>query len=357
MKKSYLILAIFGPLVYSCTVPKPGPNKIIIADAIPVKVIKLKQEASTVPISVSGRFTTDNETELSFKTSGIISSILVKEGDAIHQGQLLATLNPTEINAQLQQSQLNSEKAERDYQRIQNLYRDSVATLEQLQNSKTSLQLAQQQLNLVKFNRQYSEIHAIQNGFVLKKLANAGQQVGGGSPILEVNGTQHADWILRVGISDVEWAAIKMGYKAKIESTAIPGQSFEGMVTRKSEGVDATSGTFTADITMSGNVPRSIASGMFGKASISIPSTAKTNSNWRVPYEALLDGDSNIGYVFVTDNNKTAHKVKVQIGGIEKDVAIITSGLENAKGLIVSGSAYLTDNSPIILQSTVNSNK
>ncbi len=46
----------------------------------------------------------------------------MKEGDAIKKGQLLATLNLTEIDASLQQAQLAYEKASRDLQRLNNLY-------------------------------------------------------------------------------------------------------------------------------------------------------------------------------------------------------------------------------------------
>ena len=90
---------------------------------------------------------------------------------------------------------------------------------------------------------------------------------------------------------------------------------------------------------------------MFGTGVISsgnhqgtVKSSAET---WSVPYEALLDGDGSSGYVFVTNDNKTAEKTKVVIAGMEKDHVIISRGLEKAKWLIVSGSAYLTDKSQI----------
>jgi multidrug efflux pump subunit AcrA (membrane-fusion protein) len=69
---------------------------------------------------VSGQFTTDDEVMLSFKTTGIINKIYVKEGDAIQRGQLLATLNLTEIDASLEQARLALEKSTRDHQRIMN---------------------------------------------------------------------------------------------------------------------------------------------------------------------------------------------------------------------------------------------
>jgi RND family efflux transporter MFP subunit len=348
----YTGLLLIIPFMYAC---KPHTVAVIKdggADTIPVQIMMLKQQNSNANMAVSGQFTTDDEVMLSFKTGGIISSLNVKEGDAVKKGQLLATLNPTEINAQVQQASLAAEKAQRDYERVQNLYKDSVATLEQLQNGKTALQQAQQQLSIATFNRQYSEIHAPKDGYILHKLANAGQQVVAGTPVLQTNGANTGKWMLRVGISDAEWATLQLNDHAQIQTTALPGQMLQGVVSRKSEGVDAATGTFSADITLTGNKPQAIAAGMFGKAVI-VPSrqVSAANGGWQIPYEALLDGDGTSGYVFVTDDNKTARKVKVTVGGINKNTVTINSGLANAKALIISGSAYLTDNSAITVQS------
>ncbi|SDD41113.1 RND family efflux transporter, MFP subunit [Mucilaginibacter pineti] len=359
MKKiKYTGLLLCIPFIYAC---KPHPVTVSNkggADTIAVQVRPLKQQANNATIAVSGQFTTDDEVMLSFKTGGIISNLNVKEGDAVKKGQLLATLNPTEINAQVQQANLATEKAQRDYERAQNLYKDSVATLEQLQNSKTNLQQAQQQLKAAAFNRQYSEIRAPKDGYILHKLANVGQQVTAGSAVLQANGAEAGKWMLRVGISDREWATMQLKDPAIIQTTAMPGQLLQGVVSRKSEGVDAETGTFSADITITGKKPQAIAAGMFGKATI-IPSRSSNagNTTWQIPYDALLDGDGNSGYVFVTDDNKTAHKVKVTVAGIEKNTVTVSSGLADAKALIISGSAYLTDNSVITVKSPQTASK
>jgi RND family efflux transporter MFP subunit len=345
----YLGLLLCLPLVYSCSSHfEPVTTG---TDTIPVQTMPIEQQNSNAPMAVSGQFTTDDEVMLSFKTGGIISSLKVKEGDAIKRGQLLATLNPTEINAEVQQARLSAEKARRDYQRTLSLYKDSVVTLEQLQNSETTLQQSQQQLNMAAFNRQYSEIHAPEDGYILSKLANTGQQVTAGTAILKTNGAESGKWMLRVGISDGEWAILQLKDHAKIQTSSLPGQSFDGVVTRKSEGVDAATGTFSADITLTGKKPRAIAAGMFGKAIIEPARRTAGSGSWHIPYEALLDGEGSSGYVFVTHDNKTATKLKVTVAGIDKNTVTISHGLENAGSLIVSGSAYLTDHSPISVQS------
>ncbi|WP_212003379.1 efflux RND transporter periplasmic adaptor subunit [Chitinophaga sp. HK235] len=345
MKNSILLLPL-SLLLFSCGSKKPVATTTDTTDVIPVKVISLEKQGSALSIHASGQFTTDDEVNLSFKTNGIINTIQVKEGDAVHSGQVLATLNLTEIDAQVQQSQLALEKAQRDYQRMLNLHNDSVATLEQLQNSKTALDLARQQLNTVQFNRSYSTIRATKDGYVLRKLANPGQFVNAGTSVLQINGARNAHWILRIGVTDKEWAQVKTGDKATVETPSLPGETFPGTVTRKSEGIDAASGTFVIDVQLSGSKPAAIATGMFGRCYISTGGTGGGTA-WSIPYAALLDGNGSNGYVFVTNDNKTARRIPVTIAGMEKDQVLISHGMEQARSLIISGSAYLKDQSSI----------
>jgi RND family efflux transporter MFP subunit len=347
---SYLLILSTVVTIASCTA-RTEPLRKKESTAIPVKVLPVIQYNGLEKIPVSGQFTTDDEVMMSFKTTGIISKIYVKEGDAIKKGQLLATLNLTEIDASMQQAQLAFEKASRDLQRLNNLYNDSVATLEQVQNAKTTRDQIAQQLNTARFNRQYSEIRAEANGFVLRKLANEGQLVNSGNAVLQTNGAGSGKWILRAGITDQQWNAIQTGNPAEIIISSPGRQNISGKVTRKSESVDPSNGLFSIDITLSGNQTGKIAAGMFGTGVImsgNHHAVDKSGSEtWSVPYEALMDGDGSSGFVFVTNDSNTAEKTKVVIAGVEKDHVIISQGLEKSKLLIVSGSAYLTDKSPI----------
>lgn len=347
--KIFPVIAVLSLFLYSCGQPKEEAANPA-DDIIPVKLLPLNKSAAAATVTASGRFTTDDEVYLSFKTGGIINRILVKEGDAVRAGQLLATLNPTEIDAQVGQAKAGFEKAQRDHQRTGNLYKDSVASLEQLQNSKTALDLSRQQLAAAQFNRSYSEIRATQPGYVLRKLANEGQVAGPGTPVLQTNGAGNGTWFLRIGVSDRDWASIRVNDKAIISSEAVSGKQYKGVVFRRAESVDPYTGSFAVDIRLDKGEAMPVASGMYGHAVISTGGSAAetaAGTSWAIPYDALLDGDGSTGYVFITNDQKTAQKIKVTIAGMDKDKIWIKTGLENAQSLIISGSAYLTDKSRI----------
>lgn len=315
------------------------------SEAVPVKVMALEKSSSAAAVIASGQLSTEDESTLGFKIGGVVSRVLVKEGDAVKKGQLLATLDQTEIDATVAQARHGFEKAQRDYERTSHLYHDSVATLEQWQNSQTALDVAREQLAAARFNKSHAEIRAAGNGYVLSKFINPGQVVGAGERALQCNVTSNGNWILKVSVSDKQWALLKVGEKAVISIDAFPDQSFPAVISRKSETVDRQTGTFTVELRLDATKAR-LATGMFGSAKIQ---SAQTNTFWSVPYESVLDASGDEGFVFVTRDDKTAHKQRVTVASFDGQHINIRGGLDDAGKLIISGSAYLSDNSPITI--------
>lgn len=332
-------------LLFACGKTAETTQPIRRGDAIAVKVIDLKRENFSSQITASGSFSTNDETLLSFKVGGIVSKISVQEGDPIKKGQILATLDLTEVQAGLSQSKLAYEKALRDHERAGRLYRDSVATLEQFENSKTALDIAEQQLKATEFNLSYSQIRATQNGFVLRKFVNPGQLVASGSPVLQINGANQGNWLLKATVNDQNWSLIAIGNEATLFPNAT--DSIPGKVIRKSQAADPVTGAYWVEVAPEASHNLNLASGMFGK--VLIRPTQRTQG-WEVPYEAILDASGTEGYVFVAEEGQKAKKIKVTLGQISVNTVQILAGLEDHSKLIVSGSAYLSDGSTIQIQ-------
>jgi RND family efflux transporter MFP subunit len=213
-----------------------------------------------------------------------------------------------------------------------------------MQNARTALEIARQQNINAGFNQSRAELRATQTGYVLQKFANDGQVVAPGAPVLRINGAANSDWILKVGVSDNQWASVLVGDRAVITTDVKPGKQFPAIVSKKPEGIDPASGTFVLQLKLTGTDKNGIAAGLFGKAEIT---PSQSIHAWSIPIEALLDGDKSEGYVFITNDRKRAEKIKVTVQHINDNQVVITSGLENAKYLIASGNAYLDNGSKI----------
>ncbi|WP_396191852.1 efflux RND transporter periplasmic adaptor subunit [Flavobacterium sp.] len=335
---------LFSILITACA--KENKEKSLnqlASEVIPVKVISLQNSNYNNTINGTGLISTENEAKYAFKIGGVIDRVFVNEGQSFKKGQLLATLKNTEIDAQFSQAQMGYEKAKRDYTRANNLYKDSVATLEQVQNAKTGLDIAQRALDGVAFNKKYASIYANADGFVTKKIANEGEIIADGSPVLEINElTSNNNWIVKLGVTDKEWAVIALGQKTKIAIDAFPNKIFNGVVSRKSLASDQSNGTFQIEVQLN-PAKEKLAVGMFAKATIE---TNSKSSLPIIPYEALIEADGDKAMVFVPVNDKVK-RVTVIIESFNKDNVIVKSGLEEYSEIITSNSAFLNENSTI----------
>lgn len=341
----YLFSFIALSVIFTACGSKATENTLKEAyKPVPVKLIAIQQEAADNIIHVTGYLSTENETKLSFKTGGVIEKIFVKEGDQIRRGQLLATIKSTEISAQVQQVQLAVQKAERDYQRAQNLYADSVATLEQLQNARTGLDIARQNLSQAAFNQQFSKIYATQDGFVIRKIKNEGELSEPGGPVLITGGVSNSSaWVLATGVSDKDWSLIEKGNTASVSFEAFPGKTFPAIVSKKSLAADAVDGTFGLELKVNFGKEQP-ATGMFGKASIT---SNNKQTGYTIPYESILEANGKKGFVFASNDGKTVKRVEVVVGMINNNHVQIISGLDSFKYVVSSGSPYLNDESMI----------
>ncbi len=287
------------------------------------------------------------EAKLSFKIGGIIQKIYVAEGQKVGKGQLLASLNMTEIDAQVSQAKYGVEKAERDFKRVESMYKDTAATLEQMQNATTGFDVAKQNLQIAQFNRSYAQITSPIDGAVIKKMANEGELTGPGTPIFYITSNRQGDWVVRVGVSDKDWARLKVGDKATVTLDAYPTETFMGSVKKLAPAADPMNKLYEIEVKINPHGKR-FAAGLFAKVELK---PAQSRPYVMVPIEAIVEGNGKDAFVYILDDSrKKVKRIPVQIGFVDGDKVLVTNGLDNISEVITSGSAFLTESSSVVVK-------
>ncbi|MGH8309064.1 MAG: efflux RND transporter periplasmic adaptor subunit, partial [Steroidobacteraceae bacterium] len=207
------------------------------APPTPVRVRPATTGPATPAIATNGIVATKDEMRLSFKTAGVIRAIHVQEGEAVTEGQKLAEIELTEVNATLEQARQLAEKAQRDLDRGERLHADQVISLEQLQDLRTQAALQRAQLATARFNRGYAVIAAPGAGVVLRKLSEERELVPAGQPVL-VLGARDRGYVVRAALADREIVQLKLGDPAEIRMDAFPGQAIPGSLVEIASAAD-----------------------------------------------------------------------------------------------------------------------
>ena len=330
-----------------------------------VKTVKAKAVDYQTTVFASGLLASEEEMKLSFKTGGIIQKIYVNEGQHVKKGQLLAVLNLNEINAQAQQAQIGQQQAEinienarlalkiaeRDYRNAMGLYKDSVATLEQLENAELQKDNAQNQLEaaeaglnynqkniqIADFNVNFSKIVAPANGIILKQEAEVNELVGSGTPVY-IFGSKDKAQVIRVNLTDKDIININFGDQAEIHFDAYLDHIFKGEVKEIASMADPYTGTFEVEVEV---LPegKKLLSGFIGKVTIY---TSQKDQLVEIPIDALVSANKKIGFIYTVKNEK-AIKTQVNIKNMDESNLLIQSGLEDGQEIVVAGASYLQD--------------
>ncbi len=348
----YLLSLLLTALIWACGSKADAPKETAINEplgesVVPVRLAPVQMVTRAEPITASGLLSSAQEARLSFKVGGIVNKMYVEEGQTVQKGQLLATLNMTEINAQVSQAQLSVEKSERDLNRVKAMYADTAATLEQMQNATTGSSVARQNLTIARFNQSYAQIRSSVDGTVTRKVMNEGELATPGSPVFLVSGNRQNDWVVRVGVSDKDWARLRPGNQANVVFDAYPNQTFRGTVSELAQAADPLNKLYEVEIRIEPNGVR-FAPGLFAKVQLT-PDQARTYAV--VPVEAIVEGNGQTGFVYVLKpDRKGVRKQPVQIGFLDGNKVLLSNGLANISDVVTAGSAFLTEESNVIVK-------
>lgn len=309
---------------------------------IPVQTAWVEKVEMARKIHTYGRLSSEKEIKLSFKTGGIIKKIYADEGQEVKKGQTLASLDLSEIKAQVDQAQSAFLKAERDLKRVEQLYQEKAATLEQYQDIKTAFNIAESRLKIAEFNLHFSEIRAPVEGAILKRLMEEDELAAAGYPVFLLAAPGN-DWVIRAGISDKDLVRIQMMDPATIVFDAYPGIEFQAVVTEIAESSDPRSGTYEIELKLESS-EKKMATGFVAEIDIT-PSQKEIYAV--IPIEALVEAEENRGYVYTIKNSSFALRIPIKIAFIFENKVAVSSGLEGIETVITEGAPYLQDGTEV----------
>lgn len=330
------LIAIFALAAACAGEAEPAAEQQLV---IPVRVATPQPRRAEPDIQLTGILGAKEEIPLGFKIGGVVASVNAEVGQRVSEGQLLAALSLTEIDASVAAAREGRDKAARDLARVERLQRDSVTTLAQLEDARTGLQVAEAQLRAAEFNKQYAEVRAPASGVILRRAVEQGQLVAPGAPVFFIR-VERNGLVLRAAAADREAVRLSDGMPARVEFDAYPGVSFSGRVDRVGVAASPMTGTYEVEIAVE-PAGRRLASGLIGRARLTPQADVAVLT---VPAEALIEVDGRDASVFVVDPaGTTAQRKRVQVLWLDGNVAAVRGDLADDSRVVTAGASRLVD--------------
>jgi len=332
----------------ACSSEAPPPPKA--AQALPVRLATVRLVNGNSVLLVSGTVRLKRETPLSFNTPGRIAAILVRDGDRVAAGQVLARLDITALGANVASAQAEVVRAKSDLTRLEDLFKKGWITAPRVEQARATMAAAQARQRAAGFDVGLAVLRAPSAGVVLSRPGEPGQIAQPGQAVLTL-GEMGQGFVLRVPLADRDAARVKLGQPATVRIAALGPAPFSGQVSEVGARGDDGTGTFRIEVKLPANAR--LASGQIGEAELLL-GAAHAGAPLIVPATAVFAARADEGFVYVLEPvTRRVRQRQVALGEVAEAGVIVTAGLQPGEQVVTTGIDRLRNGQVVQIASPV----
>lgn len=312
-----------------------------------VKVESVDDAISSNSLQYPGKTKPADEVNVSFRVSGPIANMKVKEGDYVKKGQLIAEMDTRDYNTQLKAVEAEYQSVKAEAERVIAMYQDGSVTANMYDKARFGLQQITEKLNNARNQLHDTRLVSPIDGYVSAKYHEAGETVGQGMPIVAIYSGSDIEVEVNLSSNDFAQRSNFLSYSCTFD--AIPNKEFALKAVGFNQ--DANSNQLhKVRLRFDGSVPSNITPGM--TTMVRIERSVDEGSIISIPREAILEKNGKV-YVFLyTANKEQSHDAEtgqvvlreITVSRLtSKGKAIVVNGLKGNETIVTAGVHKLTD--------------
>ncbi|TRO67571.1 efflux RND transporter periplasmic adaptor subunit [Christiangramia sabulilitoris] len=291
---------------------------------------------------VQGNVATDENIIIYPEFSGILTEVLVNEGQKVSKGQVLARIDDGGLRNELAQLDAQAKLAKTTYERQKRLWEQNIGSEMQYLEAETNYEALQSSVNSLKSRLGKTVVRAPFSGVVDEVISEQGEVVNPGQNQL-FRLISLDKMYVEADVPENYLNTVSKGTDVKVSIGSV-GREFEGKISQVGNNINPNNRTFRIEVAVPNEKdlikPNQIAT---------IKLNDYTSENAIVIPESSIQKNAmgeNIVYVLEQENDKdfgTAKKVVVETGLVYNDSIEIKQGLTSGQILITDGAKNIRD--------------
>ncbi|MFW2369115.1 MAG: efflux RND transporter periplasmic adaptor subunit [Desulforhopalus sp.] len=337
-----LIIFLFvGPIKKQKAFIAESKASAVSQEKPPINAITFTLSPTTITdrINLPGSVEPWTRLKLMSKLNGTINEIMVKEGDRVKKGDILARIEDDDYRIALDRAEAGYKLALADYDRDKSIYDKGVIPTATLEANKTNMQTARADFENAKLQLSRTTITSPMDGIIRSLDAKVGLQLSVGDPLAEILQIDRMKTVIGIPESDV--TAVRKLDQVDITVQALDNKVFKGRKHFLSPAPDTIARLYNLELEID-NSDGEVLAGMFVRADVVKQQLENTLS---VPFYSVISRN-NEQYVFVEEDG-LARKRSVQLGIMENWMVQVTEGLEPGDRILIEGHRDVEDQQQI----------
>ncbi len=344
---SYLLIISSAFILAGCEKEVPPAKEIIR----PAKVLLLGEANSSSIRNFPATIEASDQSILGFRVAGELRKFPAKAGQKVEKGQLLAQLDTTDYQLQVDDRQAKFDLAKIDYQRFKKMLEKKVIAVSTVDQKKASYLSAKSALDLAKQDLAYTKLTAPFAGIISKTLVDNHENVQAKQVILHL---QSANTItISFQLPESVLAQLNTNardYQPTISFDSNPGSTY--LAHYKEHSTEADPQTLSYEVKLEMDMPAdfNVLPGM--TANVALDMTIMTTTaapDYQIPASAVFSSDdqtaeSDVRNVWKVDpKSYTVHLSEIKIGQLSSAGIEVFGGLVPGDIIVTAGVSNLRE--------------
>jgi RND family efflux transporter MFP subunit len=292
-------------------------------------------------VPVSGTLQPAAEVRITSPIPEVVDEVLVKEGQAVQRGQVLARFRTSAVEPAALSATAQRRKAEADYTRMQNLYKEGAVSEQDVENAEVTLRAAQATEAAAQKRFDESTVRAPMSGVISQRAVDSGDRVKDGDFLFQLVNTRELEFE----------ATVPSEYVGRVRPGALAVLTVAGVdsgITGRVARVNATVDEATRQLQIYLSVPNTgnrLVGGLFASGRVVLQAVHDAVA---VPVAAVRTAPDGRSYVLLVEDGKVARR-DVTTGAVDEQASQveITSGLSGGELTIVGPAGGLEVGEPV----------
>lgn len=308
-----------------------------------IRSVKLIQPVALNNVSnksLSGMVKESREIDLGFKTGGQIEKILVKEGDFVRQGQIIALLDQEDYQLAVNASQIQYNQMKNEVARMKQLYEANSLSGNDYEKALAGLEQLQVQLQLNKNKLDYTSLKVPVSGYIQSVNYEKAETVQAGSPIVNLLDVSKIEVEVDIPASLYMQREKFCGFSCS--SSLAPSTIYPLTLISINQKASSTQ-LYKMILSLPEKQSAKLTAGMNVAVTISLTNTETDTTGFTLPINSIFN-ENNRNCVWIFNNDSTVSKREIKIQGIDTTgKVIITAGIQGNEQIIKAGVNSLTE--------------
>lgn len=301
-----------------------------------VRTVEVQPRPIEITITVVGTLEPAAKVVVAAQEEGLVTAVLVREGDRVQAGELVVQLDDRRIRAELAEAEARLLDSRAQTRRAEALEKDGLLSASEADTARASAAMAEARADVLRTRLGFARITAPVEGVVTARRVEVGNLAAARSPLLDL--AAGAGIVLRVPVSELDVVHLKPGDVASVRVDALPELALVARIARVFPAAEATTRQVTVELALP-DPPSQVKPGFLARARLVLE---RRPDAVLLPEPVLQRGSEVIDFVWVIEGDVARVRPVEPAERLDGQV-VIRKGLAAGDEVVVEGMARLKD--------------